>query len=260
MTISELKDEIIDFARTKLDVVIVMATAAICLVTLHYYVIGSPFFEKSFSGDFEWFLSQIGLLKQLNLSDRLLDLVGWSFGCFFVYVVIPMTVLTLCGKNVTEYGWNARGLLKHLPIYLAMYVVVGIALVCVSFRKDFQTYYPFYKDPISWKELLIWEFFYALQFISLEFFFRGFMVHGLKEKLGGMSAVCVMMFPYLMIHFGKPWLESLGAFIAGAILGTVSLRTGSIGGGAVVHIMVAWSMDATALWQQGWFSKEVPLW
>ncbi|MGF1577755.1 MAG: CPBP family intramembrane glutamic endopeptidase [Gemmataceae bacterium] len=258
MTTSELKDEIVSFVRTHFDVMIVMATSAISLIGLHYYVIGYGLTGRPFSADFLWVLEQLGILEQLDLSPRLLDLIGWSFGCFAVYVVIPMTVLALCRKKPSEYGWNVHGLFGHMPIYLAMYIVVGIALVCVSFRKDFQNYYPFYKNPISWRELLIWEFVYALQFISLEFFFRGFLVHGLKEKLGGISAVCVMMFPYLMIHFGKPWLESMGAFIAGAILGTVSLRTGSIGGGAVVHIMVAWSMDLTALWQQGWFSKQIP--
>jgi hypothetical protein len=37
------------------------------------------------------------------------------------------------------------------------------------------------------------------------------------------------------------------------MLGWLSLRTGSIFGGVMLHIMVAWSLDILALWHKGWF-------
>ena len=64
-----------------------------------------------------------------------------------------------------------------------------------------------------------------------------------------------MIFPYMMIHFSKPALECLGSIIAGVALGVVSLRTGAIYAGMLVHISVAWTMDLIALWHKGVLEK-----
>ena len=93
---------------------------------------------------------------------------------------------------------------------------------------------------------------YATQFLSLEFFFRGFMVHGLRRRIGS-AAIPVMMVPYCMIHFEKPLPETLAAIIAGLVLGFMSLRTRSIILGAAIHVSVALSMDFTSLWRKGFF-------
>ncbi|MBT8199929.1 MAG: CPBP family intramembrane metalloprotease, partial [Acidimicrobiia bacterium] len=63
-------------------------------------------------------------------------------------------------------------------------------------------------------------------------------------------AVWVMVVPYMMIHFTKPPLEALGAVVAGAVLGVLSLRKESIWLGAALHIGVALTMDIAALWQR----------
>ena len=91
---------------------------------------------------------------------------------------------------------------------------------------------------------------YAAQLVALEFFFRGFMVHGLKHRLG-YAAIFVMVVPYNMIHFEKPLLEAIGAIAGGVTLGTLSLKTRSIWWGAALHIAVAGVMDVLALSQKG---------
>lgn len=91
---------------------------------------------------------------------------------------------------------------------------------------------------------------YFAQFAALEFFFRGYMVHGLKPRLGWL-AVFVMIIPYCMIHFEKPALESLAAIIAGAALGLLSYRYKSIWLGVALHCSVALTMDLMALWRKG---------
>ena len=125
-----------------------------------------------------------------------------------------------------------------------------VAVVLVSFRGDFSTYYPFYQNAHGWHDLLIWELLYFAQFAALEFFFRGFMLHPLKRCMGA-YAIFVMVVPYCMIHFGKPFLECFAAIIAGVVLGTLSLRTRSIWCGAMIHMSVAITMDVAALAQTG---------
>src|SRR5260221_9354599 len=50
-----------------------------------------------------------------------------------------------------------------------------------------------------------------------------------------------------MIHFGKPYLEAVGAIVAGIALGSLSMRTKSIYQGFLVHITVAALMDWLSL-------------
>jgi membrane protease YdiL (CAAX protease family) len=79
------------------------------------------------------------------------------------------------------------------------------------------------------------------------------MVHGLKEKFGFYS-IFVMMVPYCMIHFQKPMPETIGAILAGIILGALSLKSRSIWLGVAIHYSVAITMDIAALYQKGYFS------
>ena len=44
--------------------------------------------------------------------------------------------------------------------------------------------------------------------MPLEFFFRGFILHGTKQRFG-FYAIFVMIIPYCMIHFGKPIVETI---------------------------------------------------
>jgi membrane protease YdiL (CAAX protease family) len=176
----------------------------------------------------------------------------WAFWRVFGYAVIPaLAVIVTPGMRLRECGISFKGFLEHLWIYLLLFVFVLAMVLFVSFKSDFAAYYPFYKQAhLSWFDLLAWEFLYALQFLSLEFFFRGFMLHPLKRSLGA-YAILAMVVPYCMIHYGKPFLEANAAIVAGVVLGTLSLRTGSIWCGALIHITVAVSMDLAALYQAG---------
>ncbi|TMQ14771.1 MAG: CPBP family intramembrane metalloprotease [Deltaproteobacteria bacterium] len=128
-------------------------------------------------------------------------------------------------------------------LFAAVLPAVAIASTTQAFRHT----YPFYRlANRSYADLVIWEALYALQFLSLEFFFRGFILHGLRPALGA-NAVFVMLVPYCMIHYHKPLRETLGAIGAGLILGTLAMRTRSIWGSVLLHIGVATTMDVLAL-------------
>jgi membrane protease YdiL (CAAX protease family) len=61
------------------------------------------------------------------------------------------------------------------------------------------------------------------------------------------------MIPYVMIHFGKPLPETLGAIIAGLVLGHLALKSRSVWLGIATHVIVATSMDFAALLRRGYF-------
>ncbi|MBM4371097.1 MAG: CPBP family intramembrane metalloprotease [Deltaproteobacteria bacterium] len=177
----------------------------------------------------------------------------WSAGCIFFYLVLPgLYTRLVLRRRLRDLGISPRGFLRHLHVYVILFLPVLASVYFVSFRREFQETYPFYHFPASMAHLALWELMYGLQFFSLEFFFRGFMLAGWRERIGW-KAILVMMIPYCMIHFPKPALEAAGAIIAGSVLGILALRTRSIWGGVAIHVTVAWTMDLMSLWQRGFF-------
>jgi membrane protease YdiL (CAAX protease family) len=189
-------------------------------------------------------------------SAELNRLIYWSLGCMLAYFVIPAFVVKgILREKLMDYGFRLKGALKDAWIYVLMFAVVAPLVVLVSFDSHFQETYPFYtlaEGERLWPRFWAWEVMYFVQFLSLEFFFRGFLVHGTRQRLGYYS-IFVMMVPYCMIHFGKPMPETFGAIIAGIALGSLSLKARSIWLGVAIHVSVALSMDFASLWQQGYF-------
>lgn len=231
--------------------------AALCLVGLNYMSVASSYsmyaplinlFDSSASSKLSDWLYK-------HPDESLHQLLYWSFWNCFFYFVVPFCVIKLVWKQkLSDFGFKLKGMFKGWPIYLAMLLIILPCVIWVSYSKSFQQTYPFYHPPkVDFlRRLLAWEISYALQFITLEFFFRGFMIHGLKQKFGVYS-IFIMVIPYCMIHFGKPLPECIGSIVAGVILGTLSYRYQSVILGACIHICVAISMDTLSLWHKGYF-------
>ena len=179
----------------------------------------------------------------------LFDYAWWS-GCRVLgYFGIPALLVKLRGERLRDQGLRWGHTREHLWLYLVCLGVVLPLVVAVSFTRDFSHYYPFYKlSRRSWFDWLAWELLYAAQFFALEFFFRGWWLQACRRALGS-GAIFAMVVPYCMIHYGKPWLEALAAIVAGIVLGTLAIKTGSIWNGVFVHVTVAVSMDVAALLQ-----------
>lgn len=176
----------------------------------------------------------------------------WSLACLAGYFVGPALLLRWLrpGEPLSSFGLSFSGLRGHGRAYVVLFLLTLPLVVLASTRPAFLHTYPFYRMAArSPLDFVAWEVLYALQFLSLEFFFRGFLLHTLKRDLGA-HAIFVAVVPYCMIHFQKPMPEALGAIVAGLVLGTLSLRTGSVLGGAAVHVAVAVTMDVLALAQK----------
>jgi membrane protease YdiL (CAAX protease family) len=183
-------------------------------------------------------------------------LTWWGSVCLFVYVVVPGLIVTLVFKErLRDYGLKLGGALADFWVYALMMAVAWPAIFLASAGTQFQETYPFYQmapGEGAWPNLVRWELLYLTQFFGVEFFFRGFLVHGLKYRFGA-YAIFVMMVPYCMLHFFKPLPEALASIVGAVALGFMSLRTRSIWMGTAIHVTVAWSMDAASLWRQGFF-------
>lgn len=125
-------------------------------------------------------------------------------------------------------------------------VMLPIVLVA-SHSVPFQNKYPLCKlAATNWSIFVPYELAFGIYILSWEFFFRGYMLFGLEEHFGKYS-ILLQMIPFTILHHGKPFVESTGAIFAGILLGVIALETRSFIYGALLHWLVAVSMDASVI-------------
>ena len=201
---------------------------------------------EEYAGDRDVF-SSLFAQHALHPDYELWSYLWWAGSKLVGYGVVPLLALRIARVPWQEAYLGLGDLRAHLAMYGALYVCVAPVLVLASLSPSFLATYPFYRQTTrSVGDLVGWELAYASTFVVLEVFFRGVLLGLLRRSLGS-YAVFVVVVPYCMIHFGKPVLETLAAIGAGIVLGTLAMRSRSIWGGVLVHIGVAWTMDALAL-------------
>lgn len=223
---------------------LVALVLAALILTMHEYYGGRSYFDHTVRP----LLQKWEVFLRLARYEELYGFAWWSGTRVFGYL-LPFAIWKLVFRedSLLDMGFRVRGLLRHAWIYLGLLLVVVPPQLLVSFQPDFATYYPFYKaSSRSWWDFLLWEGMYFFQFFALEAFFRGWWLGALRKSLGAAS-VLVMAVPYCMIHYGKPYLETNGAIVAGIVLGSIAMKTRSIWGGVFVHVFVAGLMDFLCL-------------
>ena len=165
----------------------------------------------------------------------------------------PLIVFWYINDRKTQplYGFDAKRI--NLRPYLLMLAIMVPLIVWASFQDDFLRAYPSYRNeqddsPAYWWHFLVYELFYGIDFIGVEFFFRGFLVLALARYLGP-AVIFPMVCLYAFMHFGKPMGETIGSVFGGAILGIIAYYSRSIYGGIIIHMGVAYLMDLTAFVQ-----------
>jgi len=178
----------------------------------------------------------------------------WAAATSAAFLLIPVAVVRLVQRErLASVRWYVRRFLRHVGVYLVLYLVMVPAILFAAGRDDFLSVYPFVGAAArDLHTFWIWELAYVGQFFALEAFFRGYLLFTL-ERAAGRLAIFVMVVPYGMIHFHKPVLEALGAVVAGVFLGFLALRYRSWYGGAVLHSLVALTMDSLAAQRAGLF-------
>jgi hypothetical protein len=161
-------------------------------------------------------------------------------GCLWI-------IWKLFEKTQPFYGFNLKNF-KQGP-YLIMLLIMAPLVAAASTQKDFLSMYPklknvqffLYGENKGWYKLL-YELSYGSDFLSIELFFRGFLILAFV-KWAGKEAILPMALFYCTIHFGKPLGECISSYFGGIILGVVTYNTQTIFGGLMVHLGIAWMME-----------------
>jgi hypothetical protein len=168
----------------------------------------------------------------------------------FFSVIIPLYILYFSVKHFKPelFGFRLNGA-RVLPYFWLILGMIPLIMLA-SLRPDFLETYPTYKDNFEymllgvdqWVTAGIYELCYGFDFISVELFFRGFMVVALSRFVGK-DAILPMVVVYAFLHFGKPAGETVSSVFGGYILGILSYSSRNIYGGLVAHLGVAWGME-----------------
>lgn len=146
------------------------------------------------------------------------------------------------------YGIRSKGI--DWKPYLLMLLIMLPLITAASTQPDFLEVYPkmksiagVYNEPgTQWWHKLLFELSYGSDFITIELFFRGFLILAFI-KWAGKDAILPMACFYCTIHFGKPLGECISSYFGGMILGIIVYNTRSILGGLMVHLGIAWLME-----------------
>lgn len=194
---------------------------------------------------------------QLSKYEVLYGYVWWELSMTLGYVIFPFAIWKILFPKdaLLDFGLRTQGFLRHVWLYGFFLALIILGVVFASFQESFVNHYPFYDlASRSWWDLLLWEVIYLQGFFALEIFFRGWWLVALRKSLGSV-AIFSMTVPYCMIHFGKPYLETMSTVMGAIALGSLSMKTKSVYQGTLLHIVLALSMDLLALAQRGAFPK-----
>jgi len=174
----------------------------------------------------------------LNLPSRL------------ILLIIPLFFIWWIGNYPKPYLGVSFGNFDWKP-YLLMLLVMLPLITWASTQADFLHTYPKLRQvnflsghtKNHWFYILLFEVSYGLDFFTIELFFRGFLVLAFV-RFAGQDAILPAAVFYCSIHFGKPLAECISSFFGGLLLGIIVYQTRSIAGGLIVHLGIAWMMEA----------------
>lgn len=169
----------------------------------------------------------------------------WFSSTFVLYFVLPLTViLTLHRRPLRDYGLgigNWRLGLKATAVSLAVMMPI---LWIASDAEAFRAMYPHALGARDhWDWFVLYEAGFLLYFAGWEFLWRGYMQYGLARTVGLVLAIVIQTLPFVLLHHGKPFTETLGSIAAGIGLGFLSAFSRSFWYCVVIHWTVMFSID-----------------
>ncbi|GAB4298834.1 MAG: CPBP family intramembrane metalloprotease [Ignavibacteriaceae bacterium] len=229
---TETKNLISEIKAADRKVIIVFLSVAV-LQTISWYFTSRGFFRQNLVSFFP---------SDPNLP--LIEYLYWFIGDFAMFFGMPLLIIKFLLKgNLPDFGIRIGDYKAGLTISGLFLIVMIIIIWFVSPVQSFTETYPHLKTArTSWDVFLIYETGMLLYMIGWEYIWRGFMLFGLEEKFG-VYAVLIQMIPFLILHNGKPFAETLGAIPGGIALGILAFRTRSFIYCVLTHMGIMLSID-----------------
>jgi len=236
MKLSELKKEVSQLMKiiNEMDRKVIIIFLSVAFIqTISWYYTSRNFFRLN-----------IFPIYQNDPNVYLYEYLYWFIGDFFTLFIMSIIIIKFVLKDsLKDYGLQI-GELKSGLIFSFVFLIVMITLIWfISATPSFSEKYPhLLSTRSSWEEFLVYELGMMIYMIGWEFIWRGYMLFGLKERFGYYS-VLIQMIPFVILHNGKPVVETFGAIAGGIALGILALRTNSIFYCVITHTGVMFAID-----------------
>ncbi len=177
-----------------------------------------------------------------------------------------MIIFFVLRESPDKFGLALSSSKRIWAVVVVLFAGLFILMLTVSHWQVFQNYYPLFRHypefgtlfagypavnpwnagPSAWALMAYAEASYAMYLFCWEFFFRGFLLFGLKRTIGWW-AVLVQAIAFGLLHYGKPMPEVASSFIAGIILGIIALNAKSIVPCFLLHWVASLSFDVMVI-------------
>lgn len=181
--------------------------------------------------------------------DRFYSRIYWFLTDGGLMFLLPLlSVKLVFREKLSDYGFTLGdkkfGIITSLIFLAVMIVTVWI----VSGSPAFAATYPQggIKVRESFTIFILYELCILFYMLGWEFFWRGYMLFGLKSKFGYYS-VFIQMIPFFILHKGKPEIELFASIFAGLILGIQALRSNSFIYSWILHWLVMVFIDGISV-------------
>jgi len=163
------------------------------------------------------------------------SLIGFISSEFFFLFCLPLGLALLLGLKRKQLNLSLGKPAEWLPRVFVLLALAAPLLWWGSTLQEFQSYYPVFSwARESLPNLAAYELLILLLLVFTEFFFRGFLMGGVRT-LGREKSVGLQLAPYILIHLGKPWLELPASALAGTVFGYLDWESESIAPSIMLH-------------------------
>ena len=232
----EISEFRISWKNLDSKVVMIFLSSTIIFV-LSWYFANPSLFNGSF----------IFLYSSQVLIEDLISYIYWFILDFILFFLIPLYIIKiLFHQDLKGYGLNLDNMKEGIFISFLSLIAFAPFIYLISRSENFTQYFPLMQSA---KEdiliFMIYECFFVVFIFSWEFIFRGYVLFGL-EKQFGIYAIFIQMIPFVLLHSGKPFIETFASIFGALLLGYLALRTRSFIYGFMIHAIILFSLDLIA--------------
>jgi membrane protease YdiL (CAAX protease family) len=156
----------------------------------------------------------------------------WSGALLYFFLLPLLSIIVILRRNPLDFGLGSGNFRAWWPYTLATIVVAVPVLFACSGIDSLREYYT--RPDL---DLLTYIIGILIYLFSWEFIFRGFLLFGLRDKLGILSVVFQMV-PFVILHFGKPELEVISTIFTGLWFGYICYRGNSFWPAFIMHSVI----------------------
>ncbi len=227
-----LKEILEELKRLDKKVVVILISVVV-FQTISYYFTSRLFFRVNFSSLFDY-----------STLLPFLEYIYWLIGDFICFFLLPFLIIRFLFKEkLNIYGCSVFNLHFDRKFFICLSIVLIILSWIISSIEPFTYLHPYlFQAKIKWSIFIVYELLMLIYIFSWEFVWRGYMLFGLEEKFGW-YAIFVQTIPFVILHNGKPAIETFSSILGGIVLGILALKTRTFLYGVFIHFGLMFCID-----------------